>query len=160
MARKVLAGAASPTLKGVSSAAVAAEPGPKRQSEITMPAACATQMNACLFIAATVKLRWQSPSRPPCDTTPALSPGQPEPGNWGCRYVSALSDRKSRREQVRPADHSVRPPCVNTTAPTRHRPRKDRHVHVRAGRGLHCDRALRLVGWAARLAPSRPAPPR
>src|SRR5262249_7411445 len=97
----------------------------------------------------------------PCDTTPALSPGQPEPGNWGCRYVSALPDRKSRREQERPADHGVRPPCVNTAAPTRHRRRKDRHVHVRAGQRLRCDRAPRLVGSAAaaRLAPSRPAPP-
>jgi hypothetical protein len=47
-----LAGAASPTLKGMSSAA-AAELEPKRQSEITMPTACATQMNACLSIAAT-----------------------------------------------------------------------------------------------------------
>src|SRR5262249_48156721 len=104
--------------------------------------------------------RRQSPSRPPCDTTPALSPGQPEPGNSGCPYVSVLPDRKSRPEQMRPADHSVRPPCVNTAAPTRHRPRKDRYVHARADQRLRCNPAPRLVGpAAARLAPSRPAPP-
>jgi hypothetical protein len=80
-----------------------------------------------------VKPRRQSPTRPPCDTTPALSPGQPEPGNWGRRDLSALPDRKSRRVRVQPVDHRVRLPCVKTLAPTRHRHRRERHVHVRAG---------------------------
>ncbi len=81
----------------------------------------------------TVKSRRQSPSRQPGDTTPALWPGQRETGNWGCRSVSTLSDRKSHREQMRPPDHRVRPPCLKTPAPTR-----DRH-----GRGSPERRAPR-----------------
>lgn len=87
-----------------------------------------------------VKPRRQSPTRPPCDTTPALSPGQHEPGNSARQDLSALPDRKSCRVQVRPARHRVRLPCVKTLAPMRHRHRRERHVHVRAGRRFRYDR--------------------
>src|SRR5262249_34811464 len=75
--------------------------------------------------APTVKPAGGSLSQSPCDTTPAPSTGQPEPGNWGCRHVSALPDCKSSREEVPPTDRRSAA-LSQSPASTPHRHRKDR----------------------------------
>ena len=59
---------------------------------------------ALMEAAPTIKPRRQTPRQLHCDITPSLSTGQPEPGNWGCRHVSALPDCKSSREEVPPTE--------------------------------------------------------